>query len=125
MPQGTVLLDGPLEPLSKDGSFLGRHIFTSLPGAALQINAFNFAVWGSLEKLAPAFLAGVPSIIKPATPTGYLAEHMVRILDESGLLPEGSVQLVSGSLTGVFDLLKLGDTVAFTGFGIYGRQDSS
>ncbi|MGO1645712.1 MAG: phenylacetic acid degradation bifunctional protein PaaZ [Agrococcus casei] len=115
MPQGTVLLDGPLEPLSKDGSFLGRHIFTSLPGAALQINAFNFAVWGSLEKLAPAFLAGVPSIIKPATPTGYLAEHMVRILDESGLLPEGSVQLVSGSLPGVFDLLKLGDTVAFTG----------
>lgn len=115
MPQSTVLLDGPLEPLSKDGSFLGRHIFTSLPGAALQINAFNFAVWGSLEKLAPAFLAGVPSIIKPATPTGYLAEHMVRILDESGLLPEGSVQLVSGSLPGVFDLLKLGDTVAFTG----------
>ena len=115
MPQSTVLIDGPLEPLSKDGSFLGRHIFTTLPGVAVQINAFNFPVWGSLEKFAPAFLAGMPSIIKPATPTGYLAEHMVRILDESGLLPEGSMQLVSGSISGVFDLLKLGDTVAFTG----------
>lgn len=115
MPQSTVLIDGPLEPLSKDGSFLGRHIFTSLPGVAVQINAFNFPVWGSLEKFAPAFLAGMPSIIKPATPTGYLAEHMVRILDESGLLPEGSMQLVSGSISSVFDLLQLGDTVAFTG----------
>lgn len=115
MPQSTVLIDGPLEPLSKDGSFLGRHIFTSLPGVALQINAFNFPVWGSLEKFAPAFLSGMPSIVKPATPTGYLAEHMVRILDESGLLPEGTLQLVSGSLPGVFDLLQLGDTVAFTG----------
>ncbi|WP_293699741.1 aldehyde dehydrogenase family protein, partial [uncultured Agrococcus sp.] len=115
MPQSTVLCDGPLEPLSKDGSFLGRHIFTTLPGVALQINAFNFPVWGSLEKLAPAFIAGMPSIIKPATPTGYLAEHMVRILEESGLLPEGSVQFVSGSLPGIFDHLQLGDTVSFTG----------
>ena len=115
MPQSTVLIDGPLEPLSKDGSFLGRHIFTTLPGVAVQINAFNFPVWGSLEKFAPALLAGMPSIIKPATPTGYLAEHMVRILDESGLLPEGSMQLVSGSISSIFDLLELGDTVAFTG----------
>ena len=115
MPQGTVLVDGPLETLAKDGTFLGRHIYTSLPGVALQINAFNFPMWGSLEKLAPAFLAGMPTIIKPATPTGYLAEHMVRILDESGLLPEGSVQFVSGSLPGIFDHLKLGDTVGFTG----------
>ncbi|HIY64804.1 MAG TPA: phenylacetic acid degradation bifunctional protein PaaZ [Candidatus Agrococcus pullicola] len=115
LPQSTVLCDGPLEPLSKDGSFLGRHIFTTLPGVALQINAFNFPVWGSLEKLAPAFIAGMPSIIKPATPTGYLAEHMVRILDESGLLPAGAVQFVSGSLPGIFDHLQLGDTVSFTG----------
>ncbi|WAC67141.1 phenylacetic acid degradation bifunctional protein PaaZ [Agrococcus sp. SL85] len=115
MPQSTVYLDGPVEPLSKDGSFLGRHIATTLPGVAVQINAFNFPVWGSLEKLAPAFLAGMPTLIKPATPTGYVAEHMVRILVESGLLPAGSVQLVSGSARELLDHLRLGDTVGFTG----------
>lgn len=115
MPQSTVYLDGPVEQLSKDGSFLARHICTTLPGVAVQINAFNFPVWGSLEKLAPAFLAGMPSLIKPATPTGYVAEHMVRILVESGLLPAGSVQLVSGSARDVLDHLRLGDVVGFTG----------
>ncbi|WP_404312402.1 phenylacetic acid degradation bifunctional protein PaaZ [Agrococcus terreus] len=115
MPQSTVYLDGPVEPLSKDGSFLGRHIATTLPGVAVQINAFNFPVWGSLEKLAPAFLAGMPTLIKPATPTGYVAEHMMRILAESGLLPAGSVQLVSGSARDLLDHLRLGDTVGFTG----------
>lgn len=115
MPQSTVYLDGPVEPLSKDGSFLGRHIATTLPGVAVQINAFNFPVWGSLEKLAPAFLAGMPTLIKPATPTGYVAEHMVRILAESGLLPAGSVQIVSGSARDLLDHLRLGDTVGFTG----------
>lgn len=115
MPQSTVYLDGPVEQLSKDGSFIGRHIATTLPGVAVQINAFNFPVWGSLEKLAPAFLAGMPSLIKPATPTGYVAEHMVRILVESGLLPDGTVQLVSGSVPGLLDLLTLGDVVGFTG----------
>ncbi len=115
LPNARVQLDGPLEVLSKDGSFLGRHIRTTLPGVAVQINAFNFPVWGSLEKLAPAFLAGMPSVIKPATPGAYLAEHMVRIMVESGLLPEGSVQLVSGSIRDVFDHAKLGDVVSFTG----------
>ena len=81
----------------------------------MQINAFNFPVWGSLEKFAPAFLAGVPTLVKPATPTGYLAEAFVRILVESGLLPEGSLQLVSGSVPDLFDHLRLGDLVAFTG----------
>ncbi|WP_345183943.1 phenylacetic acid degradation bifunctional protein PaaZ [Microbacterium panaciterrae] len=115
LPNAQVLLDGPVEPLSKDGSFLGRHIYTRLPGVAVQINAFNFPMWGALEKFAPAFLAGVPSIVKPATPTGYVAEAWVRILVDSGLLPDGSLQLVSGSLPGIFDLLRLGDLVAFTG----------
>ncbi|MFF2275847.1 phenylacetic acid degradation bifunctional protein PaaZ [Agromyces sp. NPDC058126] len=115
MPNAKVYLDGAVENLSKDGSFLGRHIYTSLPGVAVQINAFNFPVWGSLEKFAPAFLAGMPTVVKPATPTGYLAEHMVRILVESGLLPEGSLQLVSGSVPTLFDHLRLGDLVAFTG----------
>ncbi|MFF2388128.1 phenylacetic acid degradation bifunctional protein PaaZ [Agromyces sp. NPDC058104] len=115
MPNAKVYLDGAVENLSKDGSFLGRHIYTRLPGVAVQINAFNFPVWGSLEKFAPAFLAGMPTVVKPATPTGYLAEGFVRILVESGLLPEGSLQLVSGSVPTLFDHLRLGDLVAFTG----------
>ena len=81
----------------------------------MQINAFNFPVWGSLEKFAPAFLAGMPSVIKPATPGAYLAEHMVRIMVESGLLPAGSVQLVSGSIRDVFEPAKLGDVVSLHG----------
>ncbi|WP_157006989.1 phenylacetic acid degradation bifunctional protein PaaZ [Agromyces laixinhei] len=115
MPNSKVYVDGAVEQLSKDGSFLGRHIYTRLPGVAVQINAFNFPVWGSLEKFAPAFLAGVPTLVKPATPTGYLAEGFVRILVESGLLPEGSLQLVSGSVPDLFEHLRLGDLVGFTG----------
>lgn len=115
LPNGTVHVDGPVEPLSKDGSFLGRHVYTTLPGVAVQINAFNFPVWGPLEKFAPAFLAGMPTVMKPATPTGYLTEAMVRILVESGLLPEGSLQLISGSVPTLFDHLRLGDLVGFTG----------
>ncbi|GAA1439401.1 phenylacetic acid degradation bifunctional protein PaaZ [Leifsonia poae] len=115
LPNAQVYLDGAAETLSKDGSFLGRHIFTRLPGVAVQINAFNFPVWGALEKFAPAFLAGMPTLVKPATPTAFLAEAMVRVMLESGLLPEGSLQLVSGPVPGLFDLLRLGDLVAFTG----------
>ncbi|RXZ67776.1 phenylacetic acid degradation bifunctional protein PaaZ [Agromyces albus] len=115
LPNSRVYVDGAVESLSKDGSFLGRHIYTRLPGVAVQINAFNFPVWGSLEKFAPAFLAGMPTLVKPATPTGYVAEGYVRILVESGLLPEGSLQLVSGSVPDLFDHLRLGDLVAFTG----------
>ena len=115
LPAGKVVLDGPIEPLSKDGSFLGRHVYTRLPGVAVQINAFNFPMWGALEKFAPAFLAGLPTIVKPATPTAYIAEAWVRMVVETGLLPEGSLQLVSGSVPGLFDLLELGDTVGFTG----------
>ena len=115
LPNAKVYVDGPVEPLSKDGSFLGRHVYTRLPGVAVQINAFNFPMWGALEKFAPAFLAGVPSVVKPATPTGYVAEAWVRILVESGLLPDGSLQLVSGSVPTLFDHLRLGDLVGFTG----------
>ncbi|MET0297186.1 MAG: aldehyde dehydrogenase family protein, partial [Microbacterium sp.] len=115
LPNAQVYLDGPIEPLSKDGSFLGRHVYTRLPGVAVQINAFNFPVWGALEKFAPAFLAGVPTLVKPATPTSYVAEAWVRILVETGLLPDGSLQLVSGSVPGLFEHLRLGDLVGFTG----------
>ena len=115
LPNEQVYVDGPVEQLSKDGSFLGRHIATRLPGVAVQINAFNFPVWGPLEKFAPAFLAGMPTLIKPATPTGYLTEAMVRILVDSDLLPAGTLQLVSGSVPDLFEHLRLGDLVAFTG----------
>ncbi|QAY58702.1 phenylacetic acid degradation bifunctional protein PaaZ [Microbacterium protaetiae] len=115
LPNAHVLLDGPAEQLSKDGSFLGRHVYTRLPGVVVQINAFNFPTWGPFEKLAPAFLAGVPTLIKPATPTAHLTEAWVRILVDSGLVPDGALQLVSGPLPGVFELLRLGDAVAFTG----------
>ncbi|WP_157155436.1 phenylacetic acid degradation bifunctional protein PaaZ [Diaminobutyricimonas sp. LJ205] len=115
LPNATVYVDGPAESLSKDGSFLGRHLYTRLHGVAVQINAFNFPVWGSLEKFAPAFLAGMPTVVKPATPTGYLAEAFVRILADAGLLPEGSLQLVSGTVPTLFEHLTLGDTVSFTG----------
>lgn len=115
LPNAKVYVDGPVENLSRDGSFIGRHIYTRLRGVAVQINAFNFPVWGALEKFAPAFLAGVPTIVKPATPTGYLTEAMVRIMVESDLLPAGSLQLVSGGVPILFDELRLGDLVAFTG----------
>jgi oxepin-CoA hydrolase/3-oxo-5,6-dehydrosuberyl-CoA semialdehyde dehydrogenase len=115
LPNAQVVVDGPAERLSKDGSFLGRHIYTRLPGVAVQINAFNFPVWGPLEKLAPAFLAGVPTLVKPATPTAYLTEAMVRILVDSGLVPDGALQLVSGGVPELFENLRLGDLVSFTG----------
>ncbi|WP_018135068.1 phenylacetic acid degradation bifunctional protein PaaZ [Acaricomes phytoseiuli] len=115
LPNAKVMIDGPLEVLSRDGSFLGEHIYTRIPGVAVQINAFNFPVWGMLEKFAPAFLAGVPSIVKPATPTGYLTEAAVRLMLESGLLPDGSLQLISGAARDLLDHLDYRDLVAFTG----------
>ncbi len=115
LPNSTVLLDGPAEQLGKGGQFLGQHIYTPRRGVALQINAFNFPVWGMLEKLAPAFLAGVPTVVKPASQTSYLAAAVVHEIISSGLLPEGSLQLVTGGSQGLLDLLGDQDTVAFTG----------
>ncbi len=110
-----LVVDGPPEVLSKDGSFLGQHIYTRLPGVAVQVNAFNFPVWGMLEKFAPAFLAGVPTMVKPATPTVYLAEAAVRAMVDSGILPEGSLQLVSGPAHDLLDHLDYRDLLGFTG----------
>src|ERR1700741_1818171 len=98
LPNDTILAEGAVEPLGRGGTFLGQHIATPLHGVAVQINAFNFPVWGPLEKFAPAFLAGVPSLIKPASPTAYLTAELVRLIVESELLPPGSVQFVAGSL---------------------------
>jgi oxepin-CoA hydrolase/3-oxo-5,6-dehydrosuberyl-CoA semialdehyde dehydrogenase len=115
LPDAHVLLDGALEPLSKAGTFVGQHIYTSLQGAAVHINAFNFPVWGMLEKLAPTLLAGVPAIVKPASATSYLTEAAFRVMIESGLLPNGAVQLIVGGVGDLFDHLQGQDVVSFTG----------
>ena len=115
LPDDVLVLDGPPTPLGKRGTFLGQHVYTSLTGVAVQINAFNFPVWGMLEKLAPAFLAGLPTIVKPASQTAYLTEAVFRAIVETGLLPEGSVQLLSGSASGLLDHLDGQDLVGFTG----------
>nr|WP_218852646.1 phenylacetic acid degradation bifunctional protein PaaZ [Spelaeicoccus albus] len=115
MPNDTVYLDGPTEPLGRAGTFAGQHIYTSLTGVAVQINAFNFPVWGMLEKLAPTFLSGLPTVVKPATSTAHLTRAVVADIIESGILPEGALQLVCGSLPDFLDHLGEQDVVAFTG----------
>ena len=115
MPDAHVYLDGEVEQLSRSGTFLGQHIATSLQGVAVHINAFNFPVWGMLEKLAPTLLAGVPAIVKPATATCYVTELAVKIMLDSGILPAGALQLVSGGLGDMLDRLTCQDVVSFTG----------
>ncbi|MGP3963976.1 phenylacetic acid degradation bifunctional protein PaaZ [Nonomuraea sp. 3N208] len=113
LPDHTLIVeDGPI-PLGKDGTFAGRHVLTTPRGISLQINAFNFPVWGMLEKLAPALLAGLPTIVKPATPTAYIAAHAVRIIADT--LPPGAIQLVAGGIPGLFGLLGGQDHIGFTG----------
>ncbi|WP_299684437.1 phenylacetic acid degradation bifunctional protein PaaZ [uncultured Tateyamaria sp.] len=115
MPDGHVYLDGPPEQLGRAGQFHGRHIYTPLQGVAVHINAFNFPVWGMLEKLAPTLLGGMPAIIKPATATSYVTEACVRIMLDSGLLPEGALQLICGGVGDLLDRLDCQDVVTFTG----------
>ena len=115
MPDAHVYLDGEVEQLSRNGTFLGQHIATSLQGVAVHINAFNFPVWGMLEKLAPTLLAGVPAIVKPATATCYVTELAVKIMLDSGILPAGALQLVAGGLGDMLDRLTCQDVVSFTG----------
>ncbi|MFD5831820.1 phenylacetic acid degradation bifunctional protein PaaZ [Lentzea sp. NPDC060358] len=115
LPNDKVFVDGALEPLGRGGTFVGQHICTPLRGVAVQINAYNFPMWGPLEKFAPAFIAGVPSLIKPASQTAYVTEKMVELMLASGLLPEGSLQLVCGSAGDLLDHLTPQDLVGFTG----------
>ncbi len=115
LPNGHVYIDGQPEMLSRKGSFVGQHIYVPLEGVAVHINAFNFPCWGMLEKLAPSFIAGVPCIIKPASQTAYLTELMVQRIIESGLLPEGSLQLICGSVGDLLDHVTAQDAVTFTG----------
>ncbi|HET9559913.1 MAG TPA: aldehyde dehydrogenase family protein, partial [Actinomycetota bacterium] len=115
LPNDVLYLDGPPEPLGRGGTFVGQTVHSSRPGVAVFINAFNFPVWGMLEKLAPAVLAGAPVIVKPASQTAYVTELAFRHLVESGALPPGSVQLLCGGVGDLFDHLTGQDSIAFTG----------
>jgi oxepin-CoA hydrolase/3-oxo-5,6-dehydrosuberyl-CoA semialdehyde dehydrogenase len=115
LPSGNVVHEGPVVPLSKQGGFAATHILVPRGGVAVHINAFNFPIWGLLEKFAPSFLAGMPCIGKPATATSYLTESVVRLIAESGILPLGSLQLVIGGTGDLLDRLQGPDVVTFTG----------
>lgn len=115
LPNERILIDGNLEALSRNGTFQGLHVYTSMQGVAVHINAFNFPVWGMLEKLAPTFLAGMPAIVKPASATCYLTEAAVRIMLEANVLPKGALQLIVGSTGDLFEHLTMQDVVSFTG----------
>ncbi len=121
-PNETFHVEGPAESLSKGGTFAGRHLCVPLEGVAIHINAFNFPCWGMLEKLAPALLAGVPCIVKPATATSFLTEAMFREMVASGILPEGAIQLVSGSAGDLLSHVTEQDAIAFTGSAATGRM---
>ncbi|MTC56905.1 MULTISPECIES: phenylacetic acid degradation bifunctional protein PaaZ [Providencia] len=115
LPDDTVWSEDEMIPLSKQGQFIARHILTSRRGVALHINAFNFPCWGMLEKLAPTWLAGMPAIIKPATASAQVTQAMVKLMVDSGLVPEGAIQLICGGVGDMFDHLDFEDVVTFTG----------
>jgi oxepin-CoA hydrolase/3-oxo-5,6-dehydrosuberyl-CoA semialdehyde dehydrogenase len=122
LPNSRVLMDGEVENLSSDGSFSAQHMLTPLQGVAVHINAFNFPCWGMLEKIAPTLLAGMPAIVKPASQTAYLTELMVRRIIETGILPEGALQLICGSVGDLLDHVTGQDVVTFTGSATTGRR---
>ncbi|MCB0478209.1 MAG: phenylacetic acid degradation bifunctional protein PaaZ [Crocinitomicaceae bacterium] len=115
-------VDGTAAPLSKNGTFIGHHIMVPKQGVAIHINAFNFPIWGMLEKIAVNFMAGVPAIVKPSEYTCYLTELMVKEIIASKILPEGSLQLVCGLGRGIVDYVDNQDVVTFTGSAHTGRM---
>ncbi|WP_256078134.1 phenylacetic acid degradation bifunctional protein PaaZ [Massilia sp. YIM B04103] len=115
LPSSNVLHEGPAMALGKRGGFSGTHILVPRGGIAVHINAFNFPIWGLLEKFAPSFLAAMPCIGKPATATSYLTEALIRMVNDSGLLPPGALQLVIGGTGDLLDRLQGPDVVTFTG----------
>lgn len=114
-PDETYYVDGEAAKLSKNGTFIGHHICVPKEGVAIHINAYNFPVWGMLEKIAVNFLAGVPAVVKPATVTSFLTEVVVKEIVKSNILPEGALQLICGSANGILDSITNQDVVTFTG----------
>jgi oxepin-CoA hydrolase/3-oxo-5,6-dehydrosuberyl-CoA semialdehyde dehydrogenase len=121
-PNETYCYDGEASRLSKNNTFIGHHICVPKEGVAVHINAFNFPVWGMLEKIAVNFLAGVPAIVKPATVTSFLTEAVVKEIVASGILPEGALQLICGSANGILDHVESQDVITFTGSASTGRM---
>lgn len=115
-------VDGDPIDLSRGGSFMGHHIMVPKEGVALHINAFNFPVWGMLEKCAVNWMAGVPAVVKPATATSFLTEAVVKEIIASGILPEGALQLICGSARTILDHVESQDVVTFTGSADTGRM---
>jgi oxepin-CoA hydrolase/3-oxo-5,6-dehydrosuberyl-CoA semialdehyde dehydrogenase len=114
-PDTSFCLDGEAHNLSRSGSFMGHHLLVPKEGVALHINAFNFPVWGMLEKIAVNLLAGVPAVVKPATVTSFLTEAVVREIANSGILPDGALQLLCGSAGDILEHVYSQDVVTFTG----------
>lgn len=114
-------VDGNAAPLSKNGTFIGHHIMVPKEGVAVHINAFNFPIWGMLEKIAVNLMAGVPAVVKPSEYTSFLTEVMVRDIIASQILPEGSLQLVTGLGRGILDSVDMRDVVTFTGSAATGK----
>jgi oxepin-CoA hydrolase/3-oxo-5,6-dehydrosuberyl-CoA semialdehyde dehydrogenase len=114
-PDDVICIDGESHNLGKNNTFMGTHILTPKEGVAIHINAFNFPVWGMLEKIAVNLLAGVPAVVKPATVTSYLTEAVVKEIIASGILPEGSLQLLCGAAGDLLDHVQSQDVVTFTG----------
>ena len=121
-PDETFCLEGDVAKLSKNGTFIGHHICVPKEGVAIHINAFNFPVWGMLEKIAVNLFAGVPAIVKPATVTSFLTEAVVKEIYASGILPEGALQLICGSANGILDYVESQDIVTFTGSASTGKM---
>ncbi len=121
-PNDVVMIEGDVERLSAKGTFLGRHILSPKPGVAVHINAYNFPCWGMLEKIAPSLAAGMPVIVKPATPGAFLTEAMVREMIAGEFFPEGAIQLICGSAGDLLDHLDMHDVVTFTGSAITGHK---
>ena len=115
-------VDGTTAPLSKEGTFIGHHIMVPKRGVAIHINAFNFPIWGMLEKIAVNLMAGVPAIVKPSEYTCYLTELMVKEIIDSKILPEGSLQLICGLGRGIIDHVTCEDVVTFTGSAATGKK---
>jgi oxepin-CoA hydrolase / 3-oxo-5,6-dehydrosuberyl-CoA semialdehyde dehydrogenase len=121
-PDETFCLDGEGLSLAKGGTFMGQHLLVPKEGAAIHINAFNFPVWGMLEKIAVNLLAGVPAVVKPATATSFLTEAVVREIAASDILPPGALQLICGGAGSLLDHVTAQDVVTFTGSASIGVQ---